>query len=119
MNANFRHVLSIVARYRLFVAIAGAVLIAMLMTFISIAMYIRSGVASLDLSRPGYEQAREQIRATNRSKNFNATGPVTQESLNEFLILYRAESGPLLRSEGFSESALSDEQLRLVPQPSQ
>lgn len=108
-----------VAQFKLAIMVFVAIAIALLLTVISVNTYIKSGVANLDLSRPGYEQAREQIRPSKGRSNFSANGPVDEKSLREFKKLYQAEMKQLIGGSSFSDSSLEDEQLRLVPTQSE
>lgn len=103
------------ARFKLAITITVSIIIALILTFISISLYIKSGVASLDLSRPGYEQVREQIRPSTGNKSFNPNGPVNKAALDEFTELYQAEVKELSGGNNFSDKSLSDKQLRLIP----
>ncbi len=108
--------LTYAGRFKLVVGLIGAILIALLLTFISVQMYTNSGTASLDLSRPGYEQAREQVRSDEQSKNFSPAGPVNKESLEEFKKLYQQELVKLNNSSSFNDQSLDDAQLRFTPE---
>lgn len=103
------------ARFKLAITITVAIIIALVLTFISISLYIKSGVASLDLSRPGYEQVREQIRPSTGNKSFNPNGPVNKAAIDEFTKLYQAEVKELSGGNNFSDKSLSDKQLRFIP----
>lgn len=104
------------SRFKLAITLTVAIVIALLLTFISVSMYIKSGVASLDLSRPGYEQVRDQIRPSTDNKSFSPNGPVNKAALDEFSKLYQAEIKQLSGGNNFSDKSLSDNQLRLIPQ---
>lgn len=104
------------ARYKILTVIIGAIVIAIVLTIISVSLYVRSGVASLDLSRPGYEQAIEQVEPSRANYNFEANGPVNEASLQEFKELYQSELKQLQGSSDFSDQILEDSQLRFTPE---
>lgn len=112
MHTERHKIINKIAKAKLAVAIVGAIVIALVLTAISIAIYVRSGVASLDLSRPGYEQVRDQVR-TDKANTFDSVGPINKRSLEEFQRLYRTELQELSNSSAFSDHSLDDSQLRL------
>lgn len=103
------------APFKLVILLTLAITIALALTYISVALYTKSGVASLDLSRPGYEQARKQTRQTTNNKNFSANGPINVKAINEFQKLYRSEIEQLSNGSDFADDSLDDDQLRLNP----
>lgn len=115
MDERIKTLKKILSRFKLPLAIIGAIIVALLLTAISISLYVKSGVASLDLSRPGYEQARKQVRTPERDRTFDAVGPIDKESLTEFRELYQAELKQISGSSRFSNENLEDTQLRLEP----
>ncbi len=104
-------------KYKFVVAIIGSIIIALVLTVISVSLYIRSGVASLDLSRPGYEQARQQITTKDTPNTFLTTGPVDAQALKEFRELYQTQLQQLQASSDFGDQTLEDAQLRFTADP--
>lgn len=103
-----------VERHRFPFAIAIVVAIALLMTAISLSLYITSGTSRLDLSRPGYEQARKDVKPTPED-SFSADGPVDKSALDEFQRLYEARRKNLNELGDFKDTTLDDNSLRLQP----
>ncbi len=94
-----------------------AIIIALILTSINMTLYFVSGTSKLDLSRPGYESARDQIRRTNGSdQNFSANGDLDNAILKDFLKKYDNESKDLQQYSPFSENILDDEQLGITAQ---
>lgn len=103
-----------VSRHRFPFAIAGVVAIALLMTATSLSLYITSGTSRLDLSRPGYEQARKDVKPTPEA-NFSADGAVDKSSLDEFQHLYDTRRTNLNELGDFKDTTLDDSSLKLEP----
>ena len=102
-------------KYGLPFGILLAILFAVLMTFISMALYFVSGTAKLDLSRPGYESARQQIRRDeNIVENFSPNGSLDENIVNGFLKTYDKEAKELQQYGTFDQEILDDSQIGLV-----
>ena len=114
MNFSFKH---FVVEYRLAAAIIVAIILVLLMTLLSVSLYIRDGTSRLDLSRPGYEGVRGQIEKTDSFPAFSSTGPVDAASVEEFQKLYNDQTSKLNHFSSFQESTLEDEQLLAAPKP--
>ena len=76
-----------IARHRFLAMIGGVVVVALIMTSISMTLYVTSGASSLDLSRPGYVQARSQVKDDTVSKSFPSTGPLNQQQYDLYKII--------------------------------
>lgn len=104
-------------RFGLPFGILLAILAALLLTTISMTLYFVSGTSKLDLSRPGYESAREQIRQTDgNNQNFSASGDIDVEVIEDFLSKYDKEAKDLSQYSTFNESILGDQQLGITEQ---
>lgn len=108
---NFR---ATIERHRFPFAIAAVVAIALLMTAVSLSLYITSGTSRLDLSRPGYEQVRKDVKPSPED-SFSSDGPVDKASLNEFQKLYDARRTNLNELGDFKSTTLDDNSLKLEP----
>lgn len=64
--------------------IALALVIAGVMTAVSLEIYVTSGTIKLDLSRPGYEKLRKDVQDTSAQSQFSATGAVDSSTLKDF-----------------------------------
>ncbi|HXH04892.1 MAG TPA: hypothetical protein VNI82_00510 [Candidatus Nitrosotenuis sp.] len=100
-------------RHKLPVAIFIVICIALVMTAISMSLYITSGTSSLDLSRPGYRQVRQQVVDTEPNESFNDSGPLTKAILDDFKKLFTAQKKTISGIDAYADASLSDESLRL------
>lgn len=96
-------------------ALTCAVLISIVMTAVSVAVYQQSGVSQLDLSRPGFENARKQVETKKAPKTFSSSGPINTESIDEFLTLLRTQNKELKNTSDFGDQNLDDVTLDLHP----
>lgn len=103
-----------VQRHRFPFAIALVVGVALLMTAVSLSLYITSGTSRLDLSRPGYEQVRKDVKATPED-TFSADGSVDKAALDEFQRFYESRRTNLNELGDFKDTTLDDSSLRLEP----
>ncbi|MGB3009076.1 MAG: hypothetical protein WBB33_01855 [Candidatus Saccharimonadales bacterium] len=88
--------------------------ITLLLTSINMALYITSGTSGLDLSRPGFEQARKNALNDSSSPEFSPTGKLTQKDIEEFTKLYNDQRDRLKKMGSFDDQVLTDESLRLI-----
>lgn len=114
MTFSFKHLLK---EYRLAASIIGAILIVLLMTALSVTLYIRDGTSRLDLSRPGYEGVRGQVEKTDSFPAFSSNGPVDAASIKKFQKLYKKQTDKLNHFSSFKEKTLEDNQLLAAPRP--
>ena len=90
--------------------------VSLFLVYVALSLYQSSGTLQLDLSRPGYDSARQEaVKDTEVFKGFSADGKIDEESLNEFDKLYRqkAAEGLIIDVADFSGDALSDAALTL------
>jgi hypothetical protein len=104
-------------RHRLTGAIALSILIALLLTMISVSLYIRSGASRLDLSRPGYEKVREQVTSDNEDDTFSGTGPMNIDVVDQFQGIYNKKRSTISKLDPFSPTILEDDSIRLLNAP--
>ena len=104
---------NLVQRYRLVTAIIVAVIIAIVMTIFSVVIYVRDGTSRLDLSRPGYEQVRKQIKPDDQSPAFKSEGELTREVMNEFSGELKKKLVEFNQLTTFDVSPLQDDRLKL------
>lgn len=91
----------------------GAILISVVLTVISVAIYHYSGDIYLDRSRPGYLPDTEEVETEEvveeGTYSFGKTGAVTREVLDEYLEKIQVELEALDEYvEPFGDEALSD-----------
>ncbi|MBC7746438.1 hypothetical protein H7Y40_00445 [Pedobacter sp.] len=102
----------LVARHRLPFAVFAVIFMALVMTAISMSLYITSGTSSLDLSRPGYKQVRNQV-VTQKSETFDDTGPMDEATAAQFKTLFDSQKKALDGLGNFSDASLADDSLQL------
>lgn len=92
---------------------AVSIIIAMITTGVSLALYHNSGDIYLDWSRPGFLPEEEgSSEDTEEEYEFDKTGAITKEVLEEYLTNLEAEVKALDNyKDPFSAEALSDERL--------
>ena len=100
-----------VMRHQLVALIAGSIVISLLLVTISMTLYSTSGTAQVDLSRPGLERVREQVKSVDDYKGFSASGDITEATLDEFNGLYVEQLDGVTSVDAFNPDALSDQSL--------
>jgi len=103
-----------VERHRIIYGVIGALLISVLLTMISMALYISSGASRLDLSRPGYEKVRIEVQHGDEEQ-FSSTGPMNSAVAEEFQVKLDKHRATLDKLGRFDSTALDDDQLRIKP----
>ncbi|HRQ87104.1 MAG TPA: hypothetical protein PLY16_03255 [Candidatus Saccharibacteria bacterium] len=103
------------SHYRLQIMVASAIVIALIMTVISMAVYNWSGAAQLDLSRPGYESVSDQVDKETSITEYSASGPLTEETIQEFLELYTQQAEKATAVDAFNGDPLNPEVLLADP----
>jgi hypothetical protein len=99
-------------------ALIGAIVIAIALTVVSVTIYVSSGVSSIDLSRPGFEQARNQLKSGDVNPAFSPTGPLNSQVMDTFLKFYKARTDESQNSSSFNDGVIDDANLGLFPEPS-
>lgn len=109
----------LILKHQFSTAITGVVLISIVLTIFSMTLYYSSGAHVLDLSRPGYEDARKIINdAPADSAEFSDDGPVNQEVISQFNELFDERRQNLKAVDDFSnKNILSDQNLHLTTDP--
>lgn len=116
---NWQHVWQIIERHRIVYGIVAALIVAVFLTLISMALYISSGASRLDLSRPGYEKIRTEVRDNYDEKSFSSTGPINSEVINDFQERFTRHRDALKKLDTFDTNALDDTQLQIAPKNAQ
>lgn len=99
------------SRHRLSALLIGTVVIAVILTVVSVFMYTQSGAAQLDLSRPGYRAVSDKVESNNGMTQYPSTGPVTPKTVEEFLELYNDHADKARAVDAFSGDPLNPEVL--------
>ena len=70
------------------IMIALAIAVSSLLVFISMTLYLNSGAAQLDLSRPGYKSVRKHAQKTDSFEGFDSNQSLSSETIEEFKSLF-------------------------------
>lgn len=103
--------LSFWERHRLSLLLIMTVVIAILMTTISVIIYNSSGAAQLDLSRPGYRSVSDKVETTQQIDSFSANGPVSTEVIEDFIELYDEQAEKATAIDAFNGDPLNPDVL--------
>ena len=90
------------------------VVIAGVMTVISLELYRRSGAMKLDMSRPGYEKVRTEVEKSSDDQPYDSSGALTYEALQDFESRVKKYQDELDNLGQYDNSIISDESLNLV-----
>lgn len=103
------------SKHQLTVMLVIVSTIALLLTTVAMSLYHSSGAIQLDLSRPGYSDARkEAAKEEDNFDGFSSRGPIDSSSLSEFESLYDELQEDAESIDAFSGDALSDRTLQLT-----
>lgn len=104
-----------IRNHQFLVMIVGVIVVSLFLVYIALSLYVSSGTIQLDLSRPGYDSAREEANKSSEVfKGFPEDGSIDSESLNTFDKMYKQKAAEaLIDIDAFSGNALSDEVLSL------
>lgn len=104
------------SQHRLVLLLIGSVVVALILTTASIAIYNGSGAAQLDLSRPGYRSVSDQIELDTTDDSFSASGAVTKDTIHEFIKLYDEQATKAKAVDAFNGDPLNPEVLEFGSQ---
>lgn len=121
MRLNFYHWRQQLARgfkkvpqpSRLPLALGMSVVFALLLTVVSVDIYASNGSSKLDLSRPGFEHERQEVRATDSQKTYDTTSAINRKAIDDFLQEYDSRTKDLSEYGDFRDQALNDTDLQL------
>ncbi len=104
------------AEHTILVGISLAVLVTIVLTLVSMVIYVKSDVSRLDISRPGYEKLRSSVvKAEDDKLKFEATGELGSAALRDFQTLFTGKRNMLGGAGRFDSDVLDDAQLKLTP----
>lgn len=95
------------SRHRFIVLLVAAILISLVLTAVSLAIYNSSGAAQLDLSRPGYRSVSDQVEQDTTFKEFSSSGPIDKDTLQQFLQQYDERAAKAKAVDAFSGDPLN------------
>lgn len=105
---------ALVARHRLSCFILLCIVITIIMTSISLRIYQVSGAIQLDLSRPGYEKVRSQVKKEADDHPFGSTGALDAAALKDFDARIDKYQRELKNLGNFNTEQLDDENLGIT-----
>lgn len=105
--------ISKLGNYKFALMITIAVAVAVVLSGISILVYVWTGAINIDLSRPGYEKNREETAYDNNETPFANSGPINKEVVEDFNQRLDKLQNGLSEMNNFSSDAMSDEALGL------
>ena len=104
----------VIGRHRIVYGVFAALIIAAVLTSVSMALYVSSGASRLDLSRPGYEKVRNDVQQ-DKEDVFQSTGPVDTDVVSDFQSRFTKHREKLNTFDDFDSDALDDSQLQIAP----
>jgi hypothetical protein len=98
-------------KHRLSLLLIITVLIAIILTVVSMIAYNVSGTAQLDLSRPGLSSVSDKVDKGDKITEYSNFGPVNKDSINEFTKLYDEQAKKAKAVDAFNGDPLNPETL--------
>lgn len=99
------------SKQRFMIFIVVSILTALVLVVVSMSLYATSGTAQLDLSRPGYQSVQDKLGPTDTFQSFPASGPVNNQTIEQFKNLYNKQVKPVEGDSPFGAEPLSDHSL--------
>lgn len=93
--------------------IFGAIGIAFILVLVAMSWYINSTAIELDLSRPAYQNVRDQVSKDTQTTSFPSTGVIDEAAVQTFRQMYSDQYDKAVGVNGFGSEALSDQALEL------
>lgn len=100
-------------RHKFLVMVFAAIVAALVLVGVALALYVSSGAAQLDLSRPGYVSVRDQASQAPQIDSFSASGTVDKDTLDQFKSLYDKEASRATSVDSFGGDVMSDKALAI------
>jgi len=114
-ESTLEEIISFKNRHKFFVFITSSIVLAIVITTISMALYNSSGTAQLDLSRPGYKSVRAQsINEDSGFTAFSSFGELNPKVIKDFKTLYNQRTQKIKSVDAFGGDPLSPEALNFV-----
>lgn len=107
--------MSFLSRHRYFLLIFLTIIMALILTVVSMIIYYRSGALQLDLSRPGYSSVAPKVSNDENSfSDFSATGGIDAATIKQFQSLYSTQATNAKEVDAFNGDPLSPSALGLT-----
>jgi hypothetical protein len=97
------------AAHRFSLLLILTVIIALILTVVSMTLYSISGAAQLDLSRPGYQSVSNKVDKETKIDSYSATGAVNKGTIQEFMKLYDEQAKKAKAVDAFNGDPLNPE----------
>ncbi len=94
--------------------IAGSILTAIALVFVSMALYYVSGASQLDLSSPNYVNVRNKIDNSDGSVQYSNTGKMDSSAISDFKTLFNQKVEKAKSADVFSGDPLNPESLGMT-----
>lgn len=107
------HLRQLPKKNKLPLMLGAAIVFALMTTAVSVAIYTVDGTYKLDLSRPGFEREREEVKASESQKTYDTTGAITQTTISDFLTEYDQRTSDLQEYGDFSDQVLDNSDIQL------
>ncbi len=101
------------SEHRLMLLVVGAIIVSLFLVAVSMALYVQSGAAQLDLSRPGYKSVQDKAQPFDNFQGFSSDGPINSSTLKDFKQLYNKQAMQASGPDAFGSDALSNQSLRI------
>lgn len=101
------------ARHQFACFISLCILLAMVMTTISLDLYRKSGAIKLDMSRPGYEKVRSKVEKSRDDQPFENSGTLNKAAITDFDQRMSKHRKELKNLGNYDNANISDESLGL------
>jgi len=98
-------------KHRLSLLLILTVLIALILTVVSMIAYNVSGTAQLDLSRPSVSSVSNKVDKTDNITEYSSFGSISKDSIDEFTKLYDAQATKAKAVDAFNGDPLNPEVL--------
>lgn len=117
MKNKLTSVKNFVLAHQFLFFIIFCIVIAFVMTMISLQLYRHSGAMRLDMSRPGYESVRSEVEKSRDDQPYSATGELNEAAIDDFNNRVDRYKRELENLGTYDNSIISDENLNLVDTP--
>jgi len=97
--------------HRYLLLIFATIVIAIILTSVSLIIYNVSGAALLDLSRPGYQSVSSQVDRTSDIDSYSSSGPINKTTVDQFTKIYDAQAAKVKAVDAFNGDPLNPEVL--------
>ena len=105
------------ARHQFACFISLCILLAVVMTTISLDLYRKSGAIKLDMSRPGYEKVRSKVEKSRDDQPFESSGVLNKAAITDFDQRMSKHRKELKGLGNYDNANISDESLGLSSSP--